>query len=60
MYCRGSQEIITEKLSMMMDRYNISDRDAVRIISPTIESLGIEKIALEKWCLQYHLRLNIF
>ena len=39
-YCRGLQEIITEKLSMLLDRCNISDRDTVRIISATAEALG--------------------
>lgn len=39
-YCRGGQEIITEKLSVLLDRCNISDRDAVRIVSATAEALG--------------------
>ena len=39
-YCRGGHEIITEKLSVLLDRCNISDRDAVRIVSATAEALG--------------------
>lgn len=39
-YCRGSEEVVTEKLSVLLDRCSISDRDAVRIISATAEALG--------------------
>ena len=39
-YSRGSEEIITEKLSLLLDRCNISDRDAVTIVSATVEALG--------------------
>lgn len=41
-YCRGSEEVITEKLSVLLDRCNISDRDAVRIIAATAEALGYD------------------
>lgn len=41
-YARGSEEIITEKLALLLDRCSISDRDAVRIISATAEALGFD------------------
>ncbi|ESO02979.1 hypothetical protein HELRODRAFT_80695 [Helobdella robusta] len=39
-YTRGTEEIVNEKLSLILDRCAISDRDEARIISATIESLG--------------------
>src|SRR5215469_9960870 len=39
-YSRGRKEIITEKLSLLLDRCKISDREAVRIISATAEGFG--------------------
>ena len=39
-YTRGTEEIINEKLSLLLDSCAISDRDAARITSATIESLG--------------------
>lgn len=49
-YIRGYEEIITEKLSILLDRCNISDRNAVRIIFATAESLGskVEELALSR------------
>ncbi|ESO06019.1 hypothetical protein HELRODRAFT_160132 [Helobdella robusta] len=39
-YTRGTEEIVNEKLFLILDRCAISDRDAARIISATIESLS--------------------
>lgn len=39
-YCRGTEDIITEKLCVLIDRCTITDRDAVRIIAATAEALG--------------------
>lgn len=44
-FSRGRKEIVTEKISVLLDRCNISDRNAVRIISATAEALG-ENIAM--------------
>lgn len=38
--CRGRNEILTEKLSMLLDRCNISDRNAMRILLATAEALN--------------------
>lgn len=47
---RGCQEIISEKLSLLLDRCNISDRHAVRIVFATAESLGcnVDEIAVSR------------
>lgn len=49
-YIRGGHEIITEKLSVLLDRCNISDRDAIRIVSATAEALGQDpqKLAISR------------
>ena len=49
-HSRGSNEIVTEKLAMLLDRCNISDRNAVRIIAATAEGLNydIEKLVLSR------------
>ena len=39
-YSRGTVELISEKLSLLLDRCSISDRDAIRIVSATAEALG--------------------
>ncbi|XP_055838250.1 uncharacterized protein LOC129906492 [Episyrphus balteatus] len=39
-YSRGVKELLTLKLSMLLDRCKVSDRNASRIIIATIEALG--------------------
>ncbi|XP_055848652.1 uncharacterized protein LOC129913808 [Episyrphus balteatus] len=39
-YSRGVKELLTMKLSMLLDRCKVSDRNASRIIIATIEALG--------------------
>lgn len=38
-YYIGSDEVITAKLSVLLDKYSISNRDVIRIISATTEAL---------------------
>ncbi|XP_049316692.1 uncharacterized protein LOC125779392 [Bactrocera dorsalis] len=53
-YSRGYKEVMTEKLSILLDRCKISDRNAVRIIFATAESLGcnVEEFALSRSALR--------
>ena len=37
---RGVEEILTMKLSLLLDRCKVSDRNATRILIATIEALG--------------------
>uniref|UniRef100_A0A8D8XNF0 Uncharacterized protein n=1 Tax=Cacopsylla melanoneura TaxID=428564 RepID=A0A8D8XNF0_9HEMI len=39
-FTRGSQDVLTEKLSILLDRCKVSDRDAVRVLFSTAEALG--------------------
>ncbi|KAG8193947.1 hypothetical protein JTE90_011497 [Oedothorax gibbosus] len=49
-YSRGSKEIITEKLCVLLDRCNVSDRDAVRIIAAAAEALdaNLQELSLSR------------
>ncbi|XP_018802869.1 PREDICTED: uncharacterized protein LOC108977586 [Bactrocera latifrons] len=53
-YSRGYKEVMTEKLSILLDRCKISDRNAVRIILATAESLGcnVEDFTLSRSALR--------
>lgn len=41
---RGTKEIVTTKLSMILDRCKVTDRNAVMILSATIEALELNPI----------------
>lgn len=43
---RGTEEIVTEKLCLLLDRCNISNRDALRVIIATSEALGFNSLGL--------------
>ncbi|XP_039969058.1 uncharacterized protein LOC126764097 [Bactrocera neohumeralis] len=53
-YSRGYKEVMTEKLSILVDRCKICDRNAVRIIFSTAESLdcNVEESALSRSALR--------
>uniref|UniRef100_A0A8D9BA41 Uncharacterized protein n=1 Tax=Cacopsylla melanoneura TaxID=428564 RepID=A0A8D9BA41_9HEMI len=38
---RGTSEILNQKLSIMLDRCKLSDRNAVMVILGTVEALGL-------------------
>ncbi|KAG8179731.1 hypothetical protein JTE90_006636 [Oedothorax gibbosus] len=49
-YSRGSKEIITKKLCVLLGRCNVSDRDAVRIIAAAAEALdaNLQELSLSR------------
>ncbi|KAG8177771.1 hypothetical protein JTE90_010347 [Oedothorax gibbosus] len=47
-YSRGSKEIITEKLYVLLDRCNVSDRDAVRIIAAEALDANLQELSLSR------------